>query len=168
MKNYSSLKIVLIDQKYCDYLRKFDNKVPYNMNKKNNRPFVGILFNVNNHNYFAPLSSPKKKHLHMKNNLDFYKIDNGVLGVVNFNNMIPVNDKCFTIIDFRKKIKDLNDQKYLLMLKKQYKYLNKHKKELRKKSKLLYNLYCSNKLTKNIINRCCNFKLLEEKSVMYN
>jgi len=104
----------------------------------------------------------------MKNNLDFYKIDNGVLGVVNFNNMIPVNDKCFTIIDFRKKIKDLNDQKYLLMLKKQYKYLNKHKKELRKKSKLLYNLYCSNKLTKNIINRCCNFKLLEEKSVMYN
>lgn len=29
------LKIVKVDTTYCDYLRKFDKKVPYNMQEKN-------------------------------------------------------------------------------------------------------------------------------------
>lgn len=28
------LVLVKIDSKYCDYLRKYDNKVPYNYDKK--------------------------------------------------------------------------------------------------------------------------------------
>ena len=82
---------------YCDYLRKFDNKVPYNAGKKELRPFIGILFLVNNCEYFAPLSSPKQKHLHMKNNIDFLKIADGKLGVINFNNMIPVSEKNYEL-----------------------------------------------------------------------
>ena len=58
-----SIKLVVVDSNYCDYLRQFDNKVPYNFDKKNNRPFVGVLFEIDNCKYFAPLSSPKLKHL---------------------------------------------------------------------------------------------------------
>ena len=85
-----NLKIVKVDSTYCDYLRKFDNKVVYNKNKKELRPFIGILFRIDDLEYFAPLTSPKPKHKKMKNKLDFFKIKNGELGAVNFNNMIPV------------------------------------------------------------------------------
>ena len=70
-----------------------------NQNAKNNRPFVGILFKVNNFFYFAPLTSPKKKHIKLKNKIDFLKIDNGILGAINFNNMIPVNINDFTKVE---------------------------------------------------------------------
>lgn len=85
--------LVRIDSKYCDYLRKFDDKVPYNYDKKQLRPFVGVLFKVNNCSYFAPLSSPKPKHIKLKNKLDFLKIDDDKLGAINFNNMLPVGKK---------------------------------------------------------------------------
>ena len=39
-----NLKIVRVNSDYCDYLRKFDNKVAYNKNEKELRPFIGILF----------------------------------------------------------------------------------------------------------------------------
>ena len=86
-------KIVKIDYNYCDYLRKFDNKVCYNAGVKELRPFIGVLFQINSKEYYAPLSSPKNKHKVLKNKLDLIKIDDGKLGVININNMIPVNKK---------------------------------------------------------------------------
>ena len=88
-----NLKIVRIDSNYCDFLRKYDNRVIYNKNDKELRPFIGILFTIDDYEYFAPLSSPKPKHKKMKNTLDFFKIKDGELGAVNFNNMIPVKEK---------------------------------------------------------------------------
>lgn len=81
-----------VDPSYCDFLRQFDSKVPHTMDKKSSRPFVGIVFSIKDFNYYAPLTSPKPKHLHMSNQVDFLKINNGMWGAVNFNNMIPVND----------------------------------------------------------------------------
>ena len=45
--------LVRLDTKYCDYLREFDNKVPYNYNEKELRPFVGVLFRIDKLMYFA-------------------------------------------------------------------------------------------------------------------
>lgn len=69
-----NLKIVRVNPDYCDYLRKFDNKVAYNRNEKELRPFIGILFKIDTCQYFAPLASPKPKHKKMKNTVDFFKI----------------------------------------------------------------------------------------------
>lgn len=85
-----NLMIVKINFDYCDYLRKHENRVSYNAGKKILRPFVGVLFQMNEFKYFAPLSSPKKKHLLMRDNQDFLRLDKGRLGAINFNNMIPV------------------------------------------------------------------------------
>ncbi len=87
------LKLVKIDTAYCDFLRQYDNKVPFNYAKKAIRPFVGVLFEVSDCKYFAPLSSPKPKHLKIRNKIDFLKIDKGKLGAINFNNMIPVDNQ---------------------------------------------------------------------------
>ena len=95
------LKLVKVDSKYCDYLRKFDSKVAYNKNRKDLRPFVGVLFKIDKYEYFAPLTSPKPKHLKMQNTLDFFKIKNGEFGAVNFNNMIPVISNNYEVIYLR-------------------------------------------------------------------
>lgn len=127
-----NFKIVIIDYKYCDYLRKFDNKVIYNMGEKELRPFLGVLFNIEKFEYFAPLSSPNKKHKNMKNMLDFFKIKNGELGVINFNNMIPVTSKNYLLINLNSDKLDSNiDKKYKKMLRKQVIWLNKNNIQVR-------------------------------------
>ena len=160
--------MVKIDYKYCDYLRKFDNKVAYNSGSKEMRPFIGILFVVNEYEYFAPLSSPKVKHIHMKNNIDVVKIDKGRYGVVNFNNMIPVTSNNYELFDLNATPKNTYELKWQNLLKSQLLWLNKNIKNVKGKAFRLYEKYKSNKLDERIKSRCCNFILLEEKCKEYN
>ena len=101
-----NLQIVEVSSKYCDYLRKYDYRVPYNNYSKKHRPFVGVLFKIEHFEYFAPLSPPKRKHLSMKNTLDFLKLKDGMLGAINFNNMIPVMKDNYNIVT----LQDLSDK----------------------------------------------------------
>ena len=162
------LKIVRVNTNYCDYLRAFDNKIPYNKNEKELRPFVGILFQIENCKYFAPLSSPKEKHKHMKNTLDFFKIKDGELGAVNFNNMIPVSEKNYSLVDLDKQHSSNAELRYQKLLKEQLNWLNANYIQIKNKSFKLYTLYNNEKLPLKIKERCCNFKLLEEKCAEYN
>lgn len=165
---YKNFKIVKVDSKYCDYLRQYDNKVSYNAGTKDLRPFIGVLFMIDKCEYFDPLSSPKPKHSKLKNTLDLIKIENGNYEVVNFNNMIPVMDKNYVIFDLNKKTENRAENFRLELLRNQLRWLTANKKDVNTKSKLLYNLYKSNKLPKNVKDRCCNFPLLEEKCREYN
>ncbi|MEG2457879.1 MAG: type III toxin-antitoxin system ToxN/AbiQ family toxin [Bacilli bacterium] len=162
------LKIAKISTDYCEYLRKYDNKVSYNKGKKELRPFVGILFTINNCEYFAPLSSPKEKHLKMNNTIDFLKIDNGKLGAVNFNNMIPVHSNNYKIIKLYDKDNLILDKKYQHLLLEQYTWLNENYIQIKNKSCFLYKSYINKKLSEHIKSRCCDFPLLEAKSKEYN
>ncbi len=164
----NKLIIVRLDSKYCDYLRKFDNKVPFNYSQKKLRPFIGVLFKINKCMYFAPLSSPKPKHLKMKSTIDFLKIDRGKLGTINFNNMLPVTKKNIIELDLGKDAVNESEEKYIKLLKSQLYWLNRNSEILYKKSKNLYNKYLNGTLNENILKRCCNFKLLEEKCNKYN
>ena len=56
----------MVDAAYCDYLRESDPCVPYTMERKSIRPFVGIVFSVHNVHYYAPLTSPKPKQTKKK------------------------------------------------------------------------------------------------------
>ena len=163
-----NLQIVRIDSDYCDYLRKFDDKIAYNKYDKELRPFIGILFEIDSYKYFAPLSSPKDKHKKMRNMIDFLKIKNGELGAVNFNNMIPVTNKNYYLIDLNRKTSKSEEIKYQKLLNEQLVWLNSHYNQVKNKSFRLYQLYNSGKLPQNIKERCCNFKLLEEKCLEYN
>ena len=165
---YKKIKLVIIDHEYCNYLRKFDNKVMYNDGYKTLRPFVGILFSIDDIEYFAPLASPKEKHKYIKNKLDIIKIENGEYGVINLNNMIPVTKNNYKEIDLNCIHNDINTNKRIRLLKKQLRFIDKRKKEIFFKSKLLYYLYKNNKLPESIKNRCCNFTLLEKILKKFN
>ena len=165
MRNF---KIVSVDTNYCDYLRKFDPKVSYNKGTKKLRPFIGVLFKIDKWEYFAPLSSPKLKHKSMKNTFDFFKIKNGELGAINFNNMIPVTKDNYIEIDLYTNVLSIQERKYQKMLKEQLAWLNANKHQIKDHSYKLYMKYKNNKLSSNIRNRCCNYPLLESKSVEFN
>ena len=162
------LMLVRIDSKYCDYLRKYDSKVPYNYNEKELRPFIGILFRIDKLMYFAPLSSPKPKHLKLKNKIDFLKIDKGKLGAINFNNMLPVTKKNIIELDLNKEPLTKSEEKYIKLLQEQLYWLNRNDERLYDRSKKLYDKYVDGTLNSNIASRCCNFKLLEEMCKEYN
>lgn len=163
-----NLKIVRVNSDYCNYLRRFDNRVSYNENEKELRPFIGILFQIDTYEYFAPLSSPKSKHKNMKNTVDFFKIKGGELGAVNFNNMIPVNKNNYSLVDLNKETLTIAELKYQKLLIEQLDWLNANYRQVKNKSFKLYQLYNNGKLPQTIKLRCCNFKLLEEKCVEYN
>ena len=163
-----SLILVRLDTDYCNYLREFDEKVPYNYNEKELRPFIGVLFTIDSLMYFAPLSSPKPKHQKLKSKLDFLKIDNGKLGAINFNNMLPVTDKNIIKLDLDKECLTKSEEKYTKLLKEQIYWLNRNDEKLFLRSKKLYDKYINGTLDKNIAKRCCNFKLLEVKCREYN
>lgn len=164
---YFNLIIVRVDSKYCDYLRAFDFRVPYNKDKANLRPFVGILFNIQDKEYFAPLSSPKNKHLKMRNTIDFIRIADGRYGAINFNNMIPVKKDNYEIINLNESCNTKEEKQYQELLINQYTWLNINMRLVKNKATNLYKLYTENKLPINIKNRCCNYPLLEEKCDLY-
>ena len=169
MNEKDKLYFITLTSNYLKYLGIYENKVSL----KSNRPFIGIVFKVNNKEYFAPLSSPKEKHKGMKTNIDFFKIDKGNLGIINFNNMIPVinNDLCRNKLDLELLSKSLNtdDIKYFRLLKNQLEYCEKNKNIILAKAEKIYNIFTKNldKLSesqKKMYRRVINFKVLEHAS----
>lgn len=100
----------------------------------------------------------------MKNTIDFYLLNNGKLGAINFNNMIPVTMNNINILNFN----EIKEKEYNSLLLEQFRYLTRHDEIIYKLSRRLYMLYKNNRLAKNVAKRCCNFLLLEEKCTEYN
>ena len=156
------IRLVNVDSKYIKYLYYFDNKVMYNKGQK--RPYIGILFEVKGNKYYAPLTHPKPKFLHMKNTEDFMRIKGGTLGAINFNNMIPVVDSAVNVIN----VSSINDEKYKLLLINQLQFFDNNDTDIINRATKLYRAYKSKKLRKSVAQRCCNFMLLENKAKLYD
>ena len=158
------MKFYHIKEDFITYLRQFDTKIAENKNQT--RPYVGIVLEVNSVKYYAPFSSPKPKHKKMKNGKDFRKINNGLYGAINFNNMIPVLDSALIEID----IANIADVKYRRLLQNQYNSIKADEKGILKTAenlrKLIFdaetNLSAHDKVIKQ---RCCDLALLEEKYI---
>ena len=122
-----------------------------------------VLFEIENMKYFAPLSSPKQKHLTMRNNIDFHKLQEGKLGAINFNNMIPVPDGEYSVIDTRSESLTYQEEKYKILLQNQLRWLNRDGRMLRNIAYSLYEKRINGTLSNRIQRRCCDFYLLEKK-----
>lgn len=153
------LKFYNVDDKYIQYLYEFDKKVPFNKNSK--RPYIGIILEVNNITYFAPMFSPKKQHANYKANKTHIKIGDN-LGIIKLNNMIPVNMELLKYIDFN----DIDDKKYRNLLIKQNNFIQLNADRIRESANKLYNFVTVDK-KEFFIKICCDFKTLEKVSKNY-
>ena len=155
-----------IKDDYINYLRTFDNMVAENKSEK--RPYVGIVLSIDEIDYFAPFTSPKPKHLKMKNGLYFRKIANGVYGAINLNNMIPVVQSALIPLN----ISQVRDPKYRRLLQNQYNAIKNDEVNIQNTASKLREAL-TKKYTNppvyivNLKSRCCNLLLLEEKSKLY-
>ncbi len=95
------------------------------------------------------------------------KIDDGKLGVVNFNNMIPIKAENYEIFDLRRRCEDKSEMHRINLLRKQLRWLTNNRKGILYKAENLYEQYSKGILPKRIRNRCCDFPMLEGKCEEY-
>ena len=153
---------------YCDFLRKVDPCVPYTGDQKSMRPFVGIVLSVNHFQYYVPLTSPKPKHLHMKNQMDFLKIKGGEWGAINFNNMIPVPQSCLHKVELKILETDSKPEKdYKNLLSNQLSWCNSHRDIILHQVGKLYAAVTEGSARKTLADRCCSFLRVEQQCLLY-
>lgn len=139
---------------------------------KSNRPFIGVVLVCSEHEYCIPMSSPKPKHNSMKNDKDFSKIydkSGKLIGVLNFNAMIPVNKNVLIPIDIKVNPGDSqSDKAYKELLNDQLNWCNDNRDAIMAKANKLYIIVTETpekmlQLTK----RCCDYKKLEKILAKY-
>ena len=158
--NLNRLKFYNIDDEYIEYLYQFDKKVPHNKNCK--RPYIGIILDINNVTYFAPMFSPKQQHNNYKANITYIKIGDK-LGMIKLNNMIPVKKENLKYIDLNK----VEDRRYRMLLIQQNNFIQANTEKIIRMAKKLYDSVTINKKD-FFVSISCDFKLLEEKCKEYN
>jgi protein AbiQ len=169
------LKIYNIETEYVEYLHSFDSKVRISDKHDSSilRPFTGVVLELKDYKYFAPLSSPKARFKYMQNSLDFFKITKKgeTLGAIDINNMIPVYDSLLYEIETRIIDTDSSRERgYKFLVMDELSSLNnpRNQRLIIGNAKKVYAIkttsetfHNSPKFIESLKARCCNFKLSE-------
>lgn len=144
-------KLCTIDGNYIEFLRNdiklrnvFENKDDADFPRK----YLGIVFNINEYYYYAPLSSPKRSDYKLVNGIECIRPDiltiiripveeNGELklkGTLKLSNMIPVSSNMITFYN----IDEEEDYGYKSLVSKEYEVLKRKKSKILKNAKMLY------------------------------
>lgn len=167
-----SLDVYRIDIKYVRNLHNIDDRVLSVSPQigKDERPFLGVLIVCNKHKYCVPLSKPKKKHERMRDKIDFKKIiyQGKLIGVLNFNLMIPVENDQIKKIDIKiHKHDNVDTRKRKELLLKEVEWCNEHARDLINTANVLYQKYISGE-TFSARAQCLDFKRMEQECTRYN
>ncbi len=170
----NKLKWYVANKEYVNYLRKFDSRVENINYDKKLKPYIGILITINEFNYYVPISSAKEKHYKIKEGMDFIKIkqDEKIIGVLNLNNMIPISSDNIKELKYKEieKYRTFSNDKekllYISFLNFELNLINKKMEKIKKNAMKLY-MEKTNNPNSKLSKRCCNFKLLEQKSTIY-
>lgn len=156
-----SLRLYRISDKYIRFLKSRDPRVQDNKDRR--RPYVGVVLYVGDHRYFVPMESPKPNHANIKPGRHIMKIDNGKLGLLGFNNMIPVHDAALIAFDIDRE----PNAQYAELLRRQVSYINRNKADiLNHASQTYYSVVHKN--NKFLLKICCDFKKLEYACKQYD
>ncbi len=172
-----NLKLYVIDIDYIEYLRKYDAQVMTSRsdNYITERKYLGVVLNLGEFKYFAPLSSPKEsdylysngKKIVRKSIIPLIRLVNKkgeLLGRVKLNNMIPVPAECLKIYNVdgeqNRKYKDLVIDEIIC--------IRKNKAKIMKNAKVLYNQKVNGYKEIKYLNSTVDFKNIEKYCILYN
>lgn len=159
-RNMENLRIYRIEDHYIRFMHSRDNRVQFN--KGNKRPYVGVVLHIGGYQYFVPMESPKPNHAKIKAGKHILKLDNGNLGQLGFNNMLPVHETALLEFD----IDTEQDVKYRELLKRQVRICNKAKADIYDKASRTY-FDVVNRKNKFLVEISCDFKRLEKACKEY-
>ena len=150
-----------IDEAYNKFLQNFEKekrgitKVPNIYYTDRNKFAFGAVLEVNGIKYYVSVSSFSKKqeaNILIKVPGDVREVK----GSLRFNYMVPVPDACLE----RLVIKDVKNEKYRLLLNKEYRFCEENAERIQKKAEKIYNMVLTNR--KQILtDNSCDFQVLE-------
>lgn len=167
------LNLYRIDIKYIRCLHNVDSRVSSVSPQigKQHRIYIGLVIICNNRKYLIPLSHPAAKHQKMRPCADFDKIVNKqgkLLGVLNYNLMIPVTEKQIIRLSLKNQSTDSPSEKYYKQLCiDEINWCRKHSNTIINKVHCLYHL-CTTETNYKGKGRCLDFKKLELACDKYN
>lgn len=164
MANIKDVQFMIynVDYEYRKYLYNYDNRV----NLKANRRYTGIIIVLDHYKYFVQLTSRPLRNDGRKRNsrttVEIYDEQNELIAALLINNMIPVPDSCFELVD----IPNDKDKDYLNS---EYFYIRRSdvKKEIINKVEKVYRQVKWHQ-DSFMARFCCDFKLIESKCDDYN
>ena len=151
-----------INEEYNKFLQRYEKekrgitKVPNVRYADHNKFTFGAVMQINNMNYYASVSSfDKKQEANML--IRVPGDDKEVKGSLRFNYMVPVPDECIE----RLIIKDIQDEKYRMLLNKEYQFCMDNAEKIQRKANKIYEMVTTNR--KQILtDNSCAFQILEE------
>lgn len=156
-----SLRIYRIEDKYIRFMAGCDSRVQHNKNAR--RPYVGVVLIIGSYRYFVPMESPKPNHANIKSGIHIMKLDGGRLGLLGFNNMLPVPDSALISFDINAE----PDEKYAELLRRQASYINRNKAAVYDHASKTY--FAVTRKGNEFLQRiCCDFKKLERACNQYD
>lgn len=148
-----------IDENYINFLKTFDKQVPNVTYDSNNKFVCGVVLNVNNIDYYAPIS-----HMTNRQRTNFQIFEHGrPIATIRFSFMIPAFDAVLRRKDFSA-IKKF-DADYANLLIAEYRYCNANIQSIQNKALSVYRIGCDKNHVLNHV--CCDFKKLEEHYLEY-
>ena len=150
------IKIFEIKSGYIQYLSNYKKHIFWQTDGKDKRKYIGIVMEINDVKYFAPMSSYKDKQKKMQETVDLIKIKD--YAVINLNNMIPV--PCEQILEI-----DINKEKnisYKYLLQAESREINRQKNRIRKNAEIIYSHKIHNGKSTALSKRTNDFVLLEK------
>lgn len=151
-----------INEEYNQFLQRYEkekrgvSKVPNIRYKDRNKFAFGAEMEVNGINYYVSVSSFSKKQ---EANILIRVLgdEKEVKGSLRFNYMVPVPDECIEKLI----IKDVQDEKYRMLLNKEYRFCVNNAQRIQKKANKIYEMVTENR--KQILtDNSCDFRILEE------
>lgn len=167
------LNLYRIDMKYIRNLHNVDDRVSSVSPQigKQHRIYVGIVVLCNGRKYLIPLSHPVEKHKKMKSRADFDKIydrKGKLIGVLNYNLMIPVEDTQLRKVELKPDKRDtIVEQHYKQLCIDELTWCRKNEEVIVNKANVLYNM-CTTAIEYKGRTRCLDFKKLELICDKYN
>ena len=151
-----------IEEKYSKFLQDYEKKkrgftkVPNIHYTDYNKFAFGAVMQVNGINYYVSISSfDKKQEANIL--IRVPEDEKTVKGSLRFNYMVPVPDECIEKLI----IKDIEDEKYRLLLNKEYRFCKQNEVRIQKKANKIYQMVTMNR--KQILtDNSCAFHILEE------
>lgn len=150
-----------ISEEYIHFLQKYEKekrgvtKVPDIRYTDRNKFAFGAVMKVNDMNYYVSVSSfDKKQEANILIRIPGDKKE--IKGSLRFNYMIPVPDECIEKLI----IKDIKDEKYRLLLNKEYQFCKDNATRIQKKANKIYEMVTTNR-KQLLTDNSCAFSILE-------
>lgn len=146
------LKFYEVDNNYIIYIKNFERQIPDFNYDRFNKFVCGIVLNINDNDYFAPVSSFKQQQ-----RTNFVILDRGrPVSSIRFSFMFPAPNEVIRLKDFSNE-----PQTYKDLINAELRYCNNNRDEILRRVRQVYRIGCNR--NHPLANCCCDFTLLESK-----